>query len=532
MTAEVLVSLVVVVDDAAQEPDLRRTLDSIAQQDDPRWEAVVVTSARMGETAQPTGPGFRTVVTPDHGPFGAELPEVSGEYVAILACGDELRPEALRRCSVWLDSVGTVDILYTDEELVAPDGYGVERSFKPDWSPERLRNQLYVGRLTLVRTALAVATGDRRPGTSPVAEHDLLLRLSEHGPRVLHVPEVLVRRNQAPAGRGDHQVDPDVVAAHLRRTGLVAAVETMPDGALRIRRPLPAHRRVSIVIPTRGSVGTVAGRDRVLVLDAVASALARTDHRDVEVVVVHDLDTPGSVLEDLQRVAAERLVLVPFAEEFNFSRKVNLGALHASGDRLVFLNDDVEVQSSQWLEELVAPLEEESVGATGAKLFYQDGTVQHAGIAFLRDTYRHPYRFAPPDARGAGGILAVDHEVSGVTGACLAIRREVFYEIGGFTERLPGSFNDVDLCYKISRTGRRILLMVHCELHHYESISRNPTVLDRDISFMRDRWGTPERDAFMPVYPGMPPSARPRKALPPAAGASAGAGRPGRRPQS
>ena len=149
-------------------------------------------------------------------------------------------------------------------------------------------------------------------------------------------------------------------------------------------------------------------------------------------------------------MAGDRLVLVPFDAPFNFSTKMNLGVSHASGDRVVFLNDDVEAISHGWLEQLVAPLDEPDVGLTGAKLYYADQTVQHAGHAYFNAGYHHPFRFRTRDEAGPFGELFVSREVTGVTAACAAMRRDTYFEIGGFTESLPGNFNDVDLCYKVA----------------------------------------------------------------------------------
>ena len=188
----------------------------------------------------------------------------------------------------------------------------------------------------------------------------------------------------------------------------------------------------------------------MLVVEAVRSLLARTDHEDVEVVVVHDTPTPPAVLDELREVAGDRLVLVPFDRPFNFSEKINVGVCHSSGDRVVFLNDDIEAISQGWLEQLVAPLDEPDVGLTGAKLYFSDQTVQHAGHAYYNAGYHHPFKFWTRDEVGPFGELVVNREVTGVTAACAAMRRETFFEIGGFTEALPGNFNDVDLCYKVA----------------------------------------------------------------------------------
>jgi GT2 family glycosyltransferase len=229
-------------------------------------------------------------------------------------------------------------------------------------------------------------------------------------------------------------------------------------------------------------------------------------------VIVYDEPTPPAVLDELRDIAGARLVLVPFREPFNYSRKVNFGVLASTGDRLVVLNDDVEVITPEWLDDLLGPLEEPDVGLTGAKLLFSSTAIQHAGLAFTRGGYHHAYRFASSKSAGEFGILAVNREVSGVTGACVGLRRETFFEIGGLAEGLPESFNDVDFCYKMLRFGYRILYMAHCELFHFESQTRIPTANVEDTRFMRARWGVPRRDPYTPVFPHMPKTAAQKRA--------------------
>ena len=343
-------------------------------------------------------------------------------------------------------------------------------------------------------------------------DHDLILRVTERARRIVHIPEVLYHWRVLPgSAAGDTEAKPYAVEAgrravqdHLDRLGIDAAATVGPYGSYRVRRSLPAERVVSIVIPTMGSSSIVWGRPRALVVDAVRSALTHSTHGNVEVVIVYDEPTPPAVLEELREVAGNRLVLVPFREKFNYSRKVNFGVLASTGDRLVILNDDVEVSTPGWLDELLGPLEEPDVGLTGAKLLYSSTTIQHAGLAYLRGGYQHPYRYTPHTAPGEFGVLALNHEVSGVTGACVGMRRETFFEVGGLAEGLPESFNDVDFCYKMLLLGYRIVYMAHCELFHFESQTRDPTATAADTRFMRSRWGVPTRDPYMPVFPHMP----------------------------
>ena len=180
---------------------------------------------------------------------------------------------------------------------------------------------------------------------------------------------------------------------------------------------------------------------------------------------------------------------------------MNVGSLRATGDRLVFLNDDMEVISDGWLEQLVAPLDEPDVGLTGARLYFSDDTVQHAGHSYARGHYLHPFRDSPRSSYGPFGSLIINREASGVTAACAAMRRDTFLEIGGFSEALPANFNDVDLCYKVRDQGLRIVYVASVELYHFESRSRERAVHDWERNLVRSRWGIPEQDPYVPEPP-------------------------------
>lgn len=441
------------------------------------------------------------------------LDAARGEFVALLDHDDLLVPEALQQVVHAIDRHEDVDYVYTDEDKVSEDGTLYGAFHKPDWSPERLRGQMYTSHLSVLRTSLVREVGGFREGYEGSQDHDLVLRVTERARRVVHVPEVLYHWR---AVEGSTAVDIEAkpyaetagiraVQDHLDRVGIDAeAGPGAEPGRYVVRRRLDPAHRVSVVIPTAGQSALVRGERRVLVVDAVRSLLARTDHADVEVVVVHDAPTPDAVLDELRDVAGERLVLVPFDRPFNFSEKVNVGVCHATGDRLVFLNDDIEAISQGWLEQLVAPLDEPDVGLTGAKLYFSDQTIQHAGHAYYNAGYHHPFKFWTRDEVGPFGELVVNREVTGVTAACAAMRRETFMDIGGFSETLPGNFNDVDLCYKVRRAGLRTLFIATSELHHYESQTREARVQEWERLAVVSRWGVPDEDAYTRSQVAMP----------------------------
>jgi GT2 family glycosyltransferase len=487
----------VLVDDCSPNPEVRETLRSYAARD-PRIK--VIERETNGHIVKASNDGIAAA---------------RGQFIVLLDHDDLLRADALRRNADAISANEDVDYLYSDEDKIDAKGRFYDAFRKPIWSPERLRAQNYCSHLSVLRTDLVREVGAFREGFDGSQDYDLILRVTERARRIVHIPEVLYHWRAiegsaaAAADAKPYAVEAGrrAVEEHLQRCGIEATVSVGPFGPHRIHRTLPTDRLVSIVIPTRGSSSLVWGRRRVLVTESVRSALAHTTHERIEFVIVHDEPTPESVLDDLREIAGDRLVLVPFHEKFNYSRKVNVGVLASQGDRIVVLNDDVDVKTPEWLDELVAPLEEPDVGLTGAKLLFSSTAIQHVGLAFMRGGYHHPYRLMPNVDGGRFGMLVVNREVSGVTGACVAMRRETFFEVGGLAEGLPESFNDVDFCYKISRAGYRILYLANCELFHFESQTRDPSPNFEDTKYMRRRWGTPSRDPYSPDYPNLPPTA-------------------------
>lgn len=483
----------ILVDDKSPDPEVRETLRRYAAKDD----------------------RIRVIERPENGHIVAAsndgIDAARGEFIVLLDHDDLLVRKALQANADVIAASPQVDYIYSDEDKVR-DGEFYDRFEKPDWSPERLRSQNYCSHLSVLRTSLVREVGAFREGFDGSQDWDLFLRVTERAQTIHHIPQVLYHwRVVSGSAAGEADAKPyafeagrKAVQEHLERVGVQGIVEVVGVGRYRIRRDLPPERRVSIVVPTRGSSALIWGRRTPMVVGAVRSALEHTEHTNLEVVVVYDVATPESVLDQLRAVAGTRLVLVRYDEPFNYSRKINLGVLHSTGDRIVTLNDDVFVREGDWLVELVAPLEEQSLGMTGAKLLFSDGTIQHAGIACSNTHYVHPYRFSPGDSPGLFNDLRINREVSGVTGACVAVRRETFFEVGGLAEGLPESFNDVDFSYKIGRLGYRIVYVATSELFHFESKTRIPAAPAHDVAFMRSRWGEPTRDRFTPVYPNLP----------------------------
>jgi GT2 family glycosyltransferase len=468
----------VLVDDGSSNPRVGEALASAAQRD-PR--------VRIFRHDRNTGIVAASTTA---------LEQARGEYVAMLDHDDVLAPNALARLGNALRDHPDASFAYSDNDVLRRDGRLAEPFFKPDFSPERLRNHNYVLHCVMAPLARVRAVGGFRPGFDGAQDHDLLLRLSELGPPA-HVPEVLYHWREAPASvASDPGAKPYAYAAgvravqeHCDRVGIAAAVAPgIADGVYRLRRSVPHDLRVSIVIPTRGTSAAVWGVDRVLVHEAMRSIGEHSTFANVEFVVVADADTPDIVVSGAREIGGKATKVVTVDGAFNFSANVNAGARAASGDLLLFLNDDTKLIEPGSIGEMAALLQEPDVAMVGAKLLYADGTMQHGGHVFP-GLASHALLGYPGDHPGPYRMAIVARECSGVTAAAAMVRADVFRELGGFDEALSHNFNDVDLSFRMRAAGHRIVWTPHASWYHFESASRDPTTGDAERDLLLSRWG-------------------------------------------
>lgn len=482
----------ILVDDVSPDPRVLEALRGFAAEDD---RIVVVTRESNGGISAASNDGVAAA---------------TGRFLVLLDHDDLLGHGALAQVAQAIAADDRIDYVYTDEDKVDLDGYHYDVFKKPDWSPERLRSHMYLGHLSVMRLDLVRAVGGFDSTYDGSQDHDLALKVTERARVVHHIPEILYHWRALPestassSGAKPYTWDAGVraVDAHLQRVGIDATAERgdWPNTA-RVRRALDPATSVSVIIPTRGSSGVIDDVERVFVIGAVRSVLEHAGDVDLEIVVVYDLTTPATVLDLLREIAGDRLTLVPFDRPFNYGEKCNVGFVESRGEMIVLLNDDVEVISDDFLVELVAPLLQADVGMTGAQLVYEDGLIQHAGHRYANRGFSHPltaYRFGDSAPHAA---LKIDREVSGVTAACAALRRDTYARVGGVTESLPLNFNDVDLSLKVRSLGLRILYLARVHLYHYESKTRIAIVHEWELRTVRARWGVIYRDPYLPEHP-------------------------------
>jgi GT2 family glycosyltransferase len=490
---------------------LTAMLRSVTRQSFGDWELCLVDDASpspyVGEmlaSAAAEDPRIRVETRDENGGIVAAsndaLAMAGGEFVALLDHDDALHPDALARVAEAIDGAPDVDYVYTDEDKIDEAGHHQGPFFKPDWSPERMRTQMYTCHLSVMRRSLVEEVGGFDPEFEGSQDWDLVLRVTERARRVVHVPRVLYHWRTlatSTAGGGEEakpwafEAGTRAIQAHCDRTGIpaVASRDTEHPGVYRLDPKLTEHPKVSIVIPTAGTVREVRYEHLVLVEHCVKSILERSTYENFEIVVVYDTGIDPAILARLRDLSGTRLRLVEFDEPFNFSKKINRGAVHSDGEMLLLLNDDMEVITPDWIERLVMYAGLPGVGAVGARLRWEDGRLQHVGIVFENFGFPgHPYRGFAPDWNGYSNTVLVANNFLAVTAACMMTPREDFERVGGFSATFPMNYNDVDYCLKLVSAGSRIVYDPDTVLYHFESSSRSTDVEDWEKDQLRGRW--------------------------------------------
>jgi GT2 family glycosyltransferase len=432
------------------------------------------------------------------GNSNAALAMATGQYVALLDHDDTLAPFALYEVVSAINLHPDADFIYSDEDKIDQQGARVEPNFKPDWSPETLRHRNYICHLTVLKADLLRRIGGFRAGYDGAQDYDLVLRAIERAKRIVHVPQILYHwrmHDQSTAARLDSKdyafdAGRKALAEHLEREGVPATVQHGTiKGTYHVIYHLPRQPLVSVIIPNRDQVG---------VLKNCLKSLAESSYANYEVVLVENGSTQPETFAYYEECRGRSNVrLLTWERPFNYAAVNNFAATHARGELLLFLNNDVEAINADWLERMVKFAVQPAVGAVGAKLYYGDDTIQHAGIVIgMGGIAGHSHLMFPRDAPGYMQRLLYTQNVAAVTGACLLMRRAVFEEVGGFDEGFVLAFNDVDLCLQILAKGYRVVWTPEAELYHLESKTRGPedtpekqARFQREFELFRNKWG-------------------------------------------
>ena len=430
------------------------------------------------------------------------LQMASGEWVALLDHDDLLAEDALYWVAKFLQSSADAGVIYSDEDKIGLDGKRCQPYFKPDWSPELILSRNYICHLGVYRRSLLQAIGGFRLGLEGSQDHDLVLRcalrLKPH--QIVHIPRVLYHWRVLPGsaalavGEKNYAYDAGVraVSDYLQASGLGGNVEYLPDGYYRVVPSLPDELPwVSLVIPTRNA--------HELVRNCLQSILEKTTYTNYDILLVDNGSDDSASLAYFAEVSSHpRVQVIRDERDFNFSALNNAAVRRARGDIIGLLNNDIEVITPDWLQEMVGLAIRPGVGAVGARLWYPNDTLQHAGVIVgLGGVAGHAHLGRCRGDPGYCGRAIMTQNFQAVTAACLLVRKSTYLQVGGLNEEsLKVAFNDVDFCMKLFESGWRNVWTPFAEMYHHESATRgldttpaNKARFDSEVQYMLKRWG-------------------------------------------
>ncbi|MBO4750752.1 MAG: glycosyltransferase family 2 protein [Lachnospiraceae bacterium] len=414
------------------------------------------------------------------GNTNACLTLASGEYIGLFDHDDVLHPSVLYEYVKAINEQGA-DYLYCDEITFKSGDLNkmLTLHFKPDYAPDNLRANNYICHFSVFSRELLDGTELFRTQFDGSQDHDMILRLTDNAKKIVHVPRVMYYwRSHAGSVASGIEAKPYAIAAakgavaeHLRKHGFDNFVITSTRAfatIFRIQYQILGHPKISIVIPNKDHLEDLKR--------CITSILEKSTYDNFEIIIVENNSETSEIKEYYKSLEGnEKIKVVTFEGAFNYSAVNNLGVRHAEGEYILLLNNDTQVITPNWLEELLMYAQREDVGAVGAKLYYGDHTIQHAGVILGLGAHRTAGHCHYKQARqnlGYMGRLCYAQNFSAVTGACLMVKKSLYEEVGGLDESFAISLNDVDFCLKLREKGLLNVFTPFCELFHFESISR------------------------------------------------------------
>lgn len=497
------------VDACTSANGLAATLESLQAQSYVHWRCIVCSSQPLGDSVLQAihaftkkDARFLQLVPQESMPAALNhaLTLLPGAWFCRLDAGGVLTRDALYSIVGCLSEHADAALIYADHDYMDEFGCRTAPHFKPAWNPDLLHACDYIARPVFMRTEVVLSLGGYRDGLQGAEDYDLLLRMGSalapqrihHVARVLyHQLDLAIHPADAPWLTSAPEQALAVLNQHLSTQGAFAQ-SLDPAGLFRPVYPLPPQPpRVSILIPTR---------DRAEILKTcISSILTLSTYPDFEIIVVDNGSVEPSAIAYLEelRSLGPKVKVLSAPGGFNYSRLNNQALQEASGTVLALLNNDIEVITPGWLEEMVAHAIRPGIGAVGAKLLYPNGIVQHAGVVTgIGGVAGHVHKYLAADAPGYCHRACLTQNFSAVTGACLVLRRDAYEQAGMLDETLAVAFNDIDLCLKLAEAGYRNLFTPFARLYHHESLSRGADdtsekqeVFRREFSLMQKRWG-------------------------------------------
>ena len=493
------------------EPFLRQMIESVINQTYPFWELCIADGSGNTEKTRTV---VEEYVKKDNRILYQVLQEnlgiadntntamnmASGDYIALFDHDDLLEPDALFEIAeAAMKSQGNADVLYTDEDKVAADlSEYFQPHFKPDFSPDLLRSNNYICHLFVVKRLLAVSVGGQRKEFDGAQDYDFILRCCEQAKSIVHIPKILYHWRVHKASTADNpaskryafEAGKRAIEAHLKRMKVTGTVSATKDlGFYRVKYKVQGNPFISIVIPNKDNMG--------ILKRCIDSIQSKSTYRNYEVIIVENNSKEPDTFAYYKSIdGKDGISVIYWEEEFNYSRINNYGIMHAKGDYIVCLNNDISVITPDWMEELLGNCQRKEVGITGARLYFPDNTIQHAGIVVgMGGSAGSMFVGMSRNRTGYMHKAAIQQNLSAMTAACFMVKRQAFEQAGGFDEKLAVAFNDVDFCLRVRRAGYLVVYNPDAQMYHdesktrgYEDTPEKQARFQKEKDYLRSRW--------------------------------------------
>ena len=488
---------------------LKQMIQSVRKQTYSNWELCIANAnpanpevAEILRVASKKDERIKVVDVPENEGIAQNtnraLEIAAGEYIGLLDHDDLLAVNALYEVVNTLNADAGAEVIYTDEDKVTTDlEEHFKPHFKPDFNLDLLRSNNYICHFFVAKKELIERVGAFRKEFNGAQDYDLILRCTEEAENIVHVPKILYHWRVHKESTSDNPMSKmyaydagkKAIEEHLKRCDTSGEVSHTKDlGFYRVKYPVQGEPLVSILIPNKDQVDSL---DKCL-----RSIEEKTDYHNYEIVIIENNSEKEDTFRYYEKISSEKIRVIRWEKEFNYSAINNFGVRHAKGDYILFLNNDVEIINSDWMREMLSHCQRKEVGIVGARLYYPDDTIQHGGIIVgIGGVAGSVFVGLPKGYSGYMHKAALQLDLSAVTAACMMMKRRVFEEVGGFEEKLKVAFNDVDLCLKTREKGYLVVYNPYVELYHYESKTRGAEDtkekvrrFQTEIEYMRSHW--------------------------------------------
>ncbi len=421
--------------------------------------------------------------------LNSALSIANGDFITLMGAEDQIPAHALYKIVEILNLHPETDLIYTDEDKLNQKGQRYDPYFKSDWNPDLFYSQNFIRHLAVYRRTIINHIGGFKADYPDNEDYDFALRFIERTKRIRHIPQILYHENALK--KGNAKTACQALQAHFQRLKQSVKVVEAIGEQTRVIYPLPKKPPlVSLIIPTRDKLKLLRG--------TINGILNQTSYKNLEVIIMDNGSEESDTLNYFQQIQEDkRITVIRHAAPFNYSQLNNIGVSHANGEIIGLINNDLEIISPEWLTEMISHALRPEIGAVGAKLYYANETIQHAGVTIgLGGMAGHHFKFLARETPGYHWKPFLIQNYSVVTGACLIMRRKIFKDVGGLNEKhLKVAFNDVDLCLRLRERGYQIVWTPYAELYHLESASRgvDNTLkkylrLRHELNYMKKRW--------------------------------------------